>query len=305
MSRSEESLPSLGPRRTSHGLHLSQQIWELLPILHHNLDSQSRQHLGHLLLLLAPAITPHIPNGRNVSTNGTRRPTLTILDSHTLLGLLPNHLARMQIDSRIRLRRRLLQTRRRAEDVVGREELVLPDFDDARLHPPQRTAAHDRQPVLLAGVQLLELGRAVDAGLRIPLELGDHAVFLLRDVALHLIVRDLEVELLLQRDDHAAEVLAHEVGEELGPRVALVDVELGEDLIAEVGAGFEGEFLRKDEGVVAVEEDFGDLDVPRVRGRDTLRRLEMSVVPWAFWRCSDRFRSLRELFKFQWFVEVQ
>ena len=57
-------------------------------------------------------------------------------------------------------------------------------------------------------------------------------------------MRDREVEFLLQRDDHAAEVLPHEVGEELGAGVALVDVEFGEDLVGEVGAGFEGEFFR-------------------------------------------------------------
>lgn len=78
-------------------------------------------------------------------------------------------------------------------------------------------------------------------------------------------MRDLEVEFLLQRYHHAAEVLSHEIGEELGPRVALVDVEFGEDLVGEVGAGFEGEFFRQDEGVVAVEEDFGDLEIPGVR----------------------------------------
>ena len=79
-------------------------------------------------------------------------------------------------------------------------------------------------------------------------------------------MRDLEIELLLQRHHHAAEVLPHEVGEELRAGVALVDVEFGEDLVGEVGAGFEGEFFRQDEGVVAVEEDFGDLDIPGLRG---------------------------------------
>jgi hypothetical protein len=40
--------------------------------------------------------------------------------------------------------------------------------------------------------------------------------------------------------------------------VLLGDVLGGEDLVGELGAGFEGEFLGEDEGVVAVEEERGD-----------------------------------------------
>ena len=76
---------------------------------------------------------------------------------------------------------------------------------------------------------------------------------------LHLRAGDAEVELFLQVHYHAAEVLADEVIEELGAGVAVWDVIFGEDLIGEVGTSFEGEFFREDEGVVAVEEDFGDL----------------------------------------------
>ena len=63
----------------------------------------------------------------------------------------------------------------------------------------------------------------------------------------------------MEGDDHAAEVLAHEVGEELGTGVALVDVVFGEDFVGEVGAGFEGELFGEDERVVAVEEELGYL----------------------------------------------
>lgn len=75
---------------------------------------------------------------------------------------------------------------------------------------------------------------------------------------------DGEVEVFLQGDDHAAEVLADEVVEQLGAGVAFLDFVFGEDLVGEVGAGFEGEFFAEDEGVVAVEEDFGNLFVRSV-----------------------------------------
>lgn len=54
--------------------------------------------------------------------------------------------------------------------------------------------------------------------------------------------------------------MADEVIEELGTGVAVWDVVFGEDLVGEIGTGLEGEFFRKDEGVVTVEEDFGDLE---------------------------------------------
>lgn len=60
---------------------------------------------------------------------------------------------------------------------------------------------------------------------------------------LHLRAGDGEVEFLLEVDDHAAEVLANEVIEELGTGVAVGDVVFGEDLIGEVGTSFEGELF--------------------------------------------------------------
>jgi hypothetical protein len=45
----------------------------------------------------------------------------------------------------------------------------------------------------------------------------------------------------------------------LGTGVAVGDVAGGEDLICELGAGFEGKGFGEDEGIVAVEEEGGDL----------------------------------------------
>lgn len=48
-----------------------------------------------------------------------------------------------------------------------------------------------------------------------------------------------------------------------------MDVALGADLVDEVCAGFEGELLGEDEGVVAVEEDGFDLERRRLAAAGT------------------------------------
>jgi hypothetical protein len=53
--------------------------------------------------------------------------------------------------------------------------------------------------------------------------------------------------------------LADKVREELGAGVALVNLVFSKNLVGEVGAGFEGELFRQDEGVVTVEEEFSNL----------------------------------------------
>lgn len=54
--------------------------------------------------------------------------------------------------------------------------------------------------------------------------------------------------------------MADEVIEELGASVAVWDIIFGEDLVGKIGTSLEGEFFREDEGIVTVEEDFGDLE---------------------------------------------
>jgi hypothetical protein len=64
---------------------------------------------------------------------------------------------------------------------------------------------------------------------------------------------------LLQRREHAAEVLADELLDQGLAGEALLDVATGGDLVDEVGAGLEGELLGEDERVVAVEQKSSDL----------------------------------------------
>lgn len=170
----------------------------------------------------------------------------------------------MQVDGRVGLRRRHRQARRRAEDVVRGEELVLPDLLHARLHPAQRARAHDREPVLLRIKQLLQDRGAVDAGLGFGFEGLDHLAELAGDVAVDFGGREGEAVLGLQARDDAAEVLPDEGGHEVGAGVAVGDALLLAYLVGELGAGFEGELLGEDEGVVAVEEELSYLE--RVMG---------------------------------------
>ena len=247
-------------RSSVHLLNLLQALEEVLPVVHHHLDTDVlHQNLLHLALLDDIAVAADVPQGRNPSTDRTRRAALAVLHRDTLGRLDAKDLAGMQIDGRIGLAGRLGQRGRRAEDPVGREEPVLVHFLDGRLDTPERARAHDRQLVLPVVVQLLQgLGRA-DAGLRLGLERRDDLVLLLQDVRVELVIAHLEAVLLLQRDHHAAEVLAHEVDEQLRARVALAEAMFFEDRVGERGARFEGELFRQDKCVVAVEEDVGDL----------------------------------------------
>jgi len=90
--------------------------------------------------------------------------------------------------------------------------------------------------------------------------LDDLAEFL-GNVRVELFVGQGEVVLLAEGDHHATEVLADKVLEERGASVAFWSALLLENLIGQLGAGLEGEFLGKDEGVVAVEKDGGDLSL--------------------------------------------
>jgi hypothetical protein len=68
--------------------------------------------------------------------------------------------------------------------------------------------------------------------------------------------------LLLEPDEHVAEVVAHEVFEQRVGIVGGIDVVLLHHLIGEIGTCFEGETLRLAESVVTVEEDvLGLLDI--------------------------------------------
>lgn len=72
--------------------------------------------------------------------------------------------------------------------------------------------------------------------------------------------------LLLEADEHVAEVVADKVLEERVGVIAGVDVVLLEYLVGEVGTGLEGKTLGLAESVVTVEEDVLDLESEELVG---------------------------------------
>jgi len=110
-------------------------------------------------------------------------------------------------------------------------------------------------------LQLLELSIDTNTWLELRFQLGDHGVFFASHVFLELGVGHVVLVLGLEVRDHAAEILAYELAEELGAGVAVVNAPRGKDFVGQLGAGFEGEGFGEDERVVAVEEEGGDLRV--------------------------------------------
>lgn len=166
----------------------------------------------------------------------------------------------MQVDGGIRLGGWLFERGSSTEDMIWGKEPILVDFLNGCHHTPQRAAAYDGQAVFLACVHLLKLGGAVDAWFSVTFELLNNLIFLHADVLLHFVGWDGKVELFLQGDDHTAKILADEVIEQFGPGVTLLEAILGENLVGEISASFEGKLLTQDESVVTIKEQFGNLE---------------------------------------------
>ena len=79
-------------------------------------------------------------------------------------------------------------------------------------------------------------------------------------VLILLLFAHLEVVLLLEADEHVAEVVSHKVLQQGVDGVGGIDVVLLHHFIREVGTCFEGETLRLAKGVVTVEEHVLDLE---------------------------------------------
>lgn len=228
---------------------------------HRNGSTFLVQHLLNTLHFVLPLliVRSHVPNQRNARILRRRSPTLAILDRDTLTRLHANDLTSMQIDCRIRLARRRRQTRRRTKHMILWEIVIHLRLLNARHNPTQRTRAHDRHAVFAFLLEPLQHGHHPLARLRLRAQLGNHGAQLALHVVLELLRGQLEVVLLRQAEQHAAEVLADIFRQQLRAGVAVWFPLLFEDLVGQLGARFEGEGLGEHERVVAVEEDVLDL----------------------------------------------
>jgi hypothetical protein len=243
-------------------LDLLEAVLELAPVVHNSstlgLLSEELGHLFHFLLALLDAVDADIANARDVGAHGGRGTALAVLDGDALLGLDAELFAGVEVDGRVGLGAGRVERGGGRVDVLGREEVGQVGLLDGSNDTALGRGADNGHGValLLELVELLGYAGALD-GLLAEL-LGDGAQLAL-DKVLKLRVGHLEVVLLLEPLEHATEVVADKVLEELVRRVAVVDIVLLEHLVGELGAGLEGEALGLHERVVAVEEDVADL----------------------------------------------
>ena len=201
----------------------------------------------------------HVTNEWDLSILSRSSAALTVLNSDTLSRLNTNDFAGMEIDGGIGFGGGLLKRCRGTEDVVGREVLVLADLPNGCLNTAESAGADDGHTIFLLLVEGFKLLHHARAGLCVLFELFDDLTELAVDVRIELVLLHLEAEFVLERDQHAAEVLSYKVFEKLGSGVAFGLVVLFQNLIGKLGTGFEGERFGKDKSIVAIEEDLDDL----------------------------------------------
>ena len=166
-----------------------------------------------LLLALFLLVDADVSDERNASAHGGGGPRLGVLDGDTLVGLNAELLAGVQVDGWVRLGARWAERSGSRVDVLWREEVgdagLLDGSDDAALGG-SRDNRH-RVALLLELGELLSHARALDSLLA---ELESDGAEFLCDKVLHLVVGHLELVLLLQALEHAAEVVADKVLEQ-------------------------------------------------------------------------------------------
>ena len=165
----------------------------------------------------------------------------------------------MEVDGRVRLASRGVEAGSSGEDDIAREVLVLANLLNRSFYTSQSGGRDDREKVLFRSSEPLKLLIDTRAGLQGSFELGNDSVLLSENVLLEVLRADLDVIALLQRSEHASEVLTNEFLDESIASEANFDIALFADFVDEVGASLEGEFLGKNEGVVAIEEEGVDL----------------------------------------------
>lgn len=240
------------------GLNLLQGSWELGPVTHDDDGAgvpQDLLHLGLLVLSIRTDVANHFDAGAS-SAQGT---ALAVLDRDALLGLLAKLLYSVEVDGGVGLAGGLLKTCGSREDDVTGEVLVLSNLFDRGADTAESRRGNNGKLVLVGSGELLEL--LVDTGARSEglLELGNDSILLLENIGLEVLGGDLDVVEFLERKEHAAEVLTDELLDQSLASETDLKLTALTDLVDKAGAGLEGELLGEDEGVVAVEQESGDL----------------------------------------------
>lgn len=240
------------------GLNLLQGSRELGPVTHDDDGAgvpQDLLHLGLLVLSIRTDVANHLDAGPS-SAQGT---ALAVLNGNALLGLLAKLLHSVEVDGGVGLAGGLLETCGGGEDHVAGEVLVLSNLFDRGADTAESRGGNNGKLVLVGSGERLEL--LIDTGARSEglLEFGNDGVLLLENVGLEVLGVDLDVVEFLERKEHAAEVLTDKLLDQSLAGETDLELTTLADLVDKAGAGLEGELLGEDEGVVAVEQESGDL----------------------------------------------
>lgn len=223
-------------------------------------------HLLHLLLALLDTVDADVTDAGDAGTHGSSGTALGVLDRDSVLVRNTQLLASEVVDLGVGLGGWRVERRGSAVDVLIVEVVGDADLlnagDDARLGGSRNNSHGVAVPL-----DPLEHLWSAGAGLALLAQLGGDTAKLHLDVAVDVLVGHLEVVLFLQAIEHAAEVVADKLLEQLVDGVAGIAVVLGKDFIGEVGAGLKSQTLTQAESVVAVEEDVLSLCGIRMSGR--------------------------------------
>lgn len=244
-------------------LNLRHALRELLPVVHDHLGlallGDGIGHLLHLLFAFFNLVDADIGDQGDAGAHACRGTRLRVFNGQGLLRLDAELLAGVEVYGRVGLGGRRVQRTGSRVHLVFAEETeqvgLLQGCQDTRLGRG-RDDSH-RVTLLLSPLELLRHAGALGAFLA---ELLGDLAQLPSDVVLTLLITHGEVVLLLQTDEHVAEVVAHKVLQERIGVVAGVNLVLLQHLVGEIRTCLERQTLRLAERVVAVEQDILDLE---------------------------------------------
>jgi hypothetical protein len=244
--QSQPASASLSKTTIHTTINLLHALRELGPVVHDGVGlALLRELLGHqvhLLLALLLVVDADVCDERDARAQGGGGAGLGVLDGDALGGLDAQLLAGVQVDGGVGLgARRVERGGGRVDVLVGEEahEVGLDEGGDDAGLGRGRDDGHG-VALLLEPLELLGDAGALDALLR---ELLDDLAELAVDVLVDFFGGHFELVLLLQADEHVAEVVADKVLKQGVGIVFGIDVVLLEHLVGEVGTCLKGETL--------------------------------------------------------------